>query len=177
MTEMTVSPSPVPAVSDPDIPSSFRTMMAGFPTGVAVVTAFGAEGVRRGMTCSSVCSVALTPPTLLVCLRRGSPTLDAALHGGGFAVNLLHGRAQAAAELFASGASNRFDLITLSEGPDHAGPHLTHDAHTVADCHVVGTHPVGDHVVVLGEVYRIGAHGDGEPLLYGKRRYRTWPED
>jgi flavin reductase (DIM6/NTAB) family NADH-FMN oxidoreductase RutF len=40
------------------------------------------------MTCSSVSCVSLEPPTLLVCLRQGSPTLKATLGAETFAVNL-----------------------------------------------------------------------------------------
>ncbi|MBC2906555.1 flavin reductase family protein [Streptomyces sp. PSKA01] len=38
------------------------------------------------MTCSALCSVTGTPPTLLVCLRRENPTLDAIVRCGRFAV-------------------------------------------------------------------------------------------
>jgi flavin reductase (DIM6/NTAB) family NADH-FMN oxidoreductase RutF len=51
------------------------------------------------MTCSSVTSVTLLPPTLLVCLRVGSGTLEAVSAHGGFAVNLLHEEARHAAEV------------------------------------------------------------------------------
>lgn len=43
------------------------------------------------MTCLSLCSVNVDPPTLLVCLRAQSPTLVAILRCGTFATNLLHG--------------------------------------------------------------------------------------
>src|SRR6266540_7393763 len=59
--------------------ADFQALMASFPSGVAIVTATGSDGKPYGMTCSSLCSVALTPPTLLVCMRNGSPTLDAVL--------------------------------------------------------------------------------------------------
>jgi len=155
---------------------SFRVMMRGFPTGVAVVTTVGDDGRPWGMTCSSVCSVTLDPPTLLVCLRDGSPTLSAMRDSGQFAVNLLHGQGQPAAELFASGRLDRFDVAHWEDGPAHAGPHLTMDAHAIADCDVIGTQPVGDHVVVFGQARRIRAHHGHPPLLYGRQRYHIWPE-
>lgn len=143
--------------------------MAGFPTGVAVVTVVDTDGTPRGMTCSSLCSVTLHPPTLMVCLRTGSPTLAAIQRRGVFAVNLVHDGARATAELFASGAPDRFERVRWLPGT--AGPHLPDDAHAVADCAVSRTEQVGDHHVVFGEVLRAGVAEHPEPLLYGMRRY------
>jgi flavin reductase (NADH) len=153
---------------------SFRSMMSGFPTGVAVVTTTDHTGTPRGMTCSSVCSVSLDPPTLLVCLRGGSPTLDGVLTSGVFTVNLLHEGAQEAAELFASGNPHRFQIHPWEEPPGAAGPHLVKDAHTIADCRVVLTQEVGDHVTVFGEARRVSQRNPYPPLLYGLRQFRTW---
>ncbi|MFI1018847.1 flavin reductase family protein [Streptomyces sp. NPDC020965] len=148
--------------------------MSGFPTGVSVVTGTDRNGAPRGMTCSSMCSVSLTPPTLLVCLRDGSPTLDAIVTSGAFAVNLLHEGAQGTAELFASGDPLRFELLPWEVPPGAAGPHLTRDAHTVADCGVVLTQRVGDHVAVFGETRLISRPQPRPPLLYGLREFRSW---
>jgi flavin reductase (DIM6/NTAB) family NADH-FMN oxidoreductase RutF len=157
-----------------DALSEFRSFMAGFPTGVAVVTTIDPAGTPRGMTCSSVCSVTLTPPTLLVCLRAGSPTLAAVAEQTTFAVNLLHDRAQAVAQLFASGVPNRFQRVRWRAEPG-GGPHLIDDAHAVADCRVSRAELIGDHVVVFGEVFQVWQRPSPEPLLYGLRRYAAWP--
>ncbi|MFJ6656352.1 flavin reductase family protein [Streptomyces sp. NPDC091377] len=154
--------------------TAFRTMMSRFPSGVSVVTALLPDGTPRGMTCSSLCSVSLEPPVLLVCLRHGSPTLDAVTGSGRLAVNLLHDRARPVAELFASGDPHRFERVPwATEGV--AGPHLTRDAHTVADCEVALSQRVGDHTAVYGRISRITRQTDHVPLLYGLRRFHRWP--
>ncbi|MFH9619205.1 flavin reductase family protein [Streptomyces pratensis] len=168
-------PNPVTGtVARPPVdPAEFRSFMTTHPAGVAVVTATGPDGAPWGMTCSSMCSVALRPPTLLVCLRAESPTLAALLQVSAFAVNLLHDQAEPSADLFASGAPDRFDRVEWTRETESGPPHLTEDAHTIADCRVSGTLPVGDHVVVLGEVLQVTTQ-DGQPsspLLYGMRRY------
>lgn len=152
-------------------PAEFRSLMAALPAGVAAVTATDPDGKPWGMTCSSLASVALAPPTLLVCLRGASPTLDAVLRSDAFAVNLLHDGARAAADLFASGDPNRFDRVAWAAGA--GGPHLIESAHAVADCQVAGKVQVGDHTVVFGEVRNIVTRQDGppRPLLYGLRQY------
>ncbi|TJZ54306.1 flavin reductase family protein [Streptomyces piniterrae] len=174
MTDRTVN---VEAEADKATPDSFRMMMSGFPTGVGVVTSTGHDGAPRGMTCSSVCSVSLEPPTLLVCLRDGSPTLEAIVERGTFAVNLLHEGAQEVAELFASGNPNRFHMVPWEQATDAGGPHLARDSHTVADCDVVMTHRTGDHVTVFGKARLITRRHALPPLLYGLRQFRTWSQN
>ncbi|MGW2817256.1 flavin reductase family protein [Streptomyces sp. NPDC001415] len=164
----------VEEVADPATPDRFRAMMSGFPTGVAVVTTTGHDGAPRGMTCSSVCSVTLKPPTLLVCLRDGSPTLEAILERGTFAVNLLHEEAQETAELFASGNPERFHMVQWEQEADAGGPHLVRDAHTVADCDVTALHRTGDHCTVFGAARLITQRHGLPPLLYGLRQFRPW---
>lgn len=164
-------PTPHLTHPEPVQPDEFRSLMSDFPTGVAVVTTID-EGQPWGMTCSSLCSLSVSPPTLLVCLRAESPTLGALLRQGTFAVNLLHGDARAVGELFSSGATDRFDQVTWSAGA--TGPHLTEHAHAIADCRVTRTVDGGSHVIVFGEVVHVSRDDLRSPLLYGRRGYRTW---
>ncbi|EST32909.1 flavin reductase family protein [Streptomyces roseochromogenus] len=156
--------------------ADLRRLMAGFPTGVSVVTALAPDGTPWGMTCTSLCSVALDPPTLLVCLRAGSPTLRAALDSGSLSVNLLHQRARSTSELFGSGAADRFDQVPWVPA-QNGGPHLIEAAHTIADCTVTAEQTVGDHAVVMARVTLVTSLCRPIPLLYGMRRYGSWAED
>ncbi|MFF1281507.1 flavin reductase family protein, partial [Streptomyces sp. NPDC058299] len=151
--------------------------MSLFPTGVAVIGALDTAGRPWGMTCSSLCSVSLSPPTLLVCVRSGSPTLDALKSTGAFSVNLLHYAARDVAELFASGDPDRFRRTAWHLPATAAGPHLRNAAHAVGDCRVDGVRQAGDHTVVFGRVTRVsvGTGPERTPLLYGLRRYAAWP--
>lgn len=150
----------------------YRDLMSAFPTGVAVVTSIDESGRPRGMTCSSLSSVTLEPPTLLACLRTGSATLRAVRHHGGFAVNLLHARGRGAAELFSSAVEDRFGVIRWQ--PTCSGlPWLVADAFAVAECTVSGTAEVGDHTVVFGAVDEVVMARE-TPLLYGMRRFSAF---
>ncbi|MQY04648.1 flavin reductase [Actinomadura macrotermitis] len=152
---------------------AYRSLMSAFPTGVAVVTSIGADMLPRGATCSSLCSVTLSPPTLLVCLKAGSTTLEAITTRQSFAVNLLNAGARRAAEIFASPVADRFAHVDWRPTGAEGLPWLESDALAVAECAVAGMLDVGDHAVVLGEV--VGAEIlAGEPLLYGRRRFSAW---
>lgn len=155
-------------------PERFMSLMAGFPSGVAVVTAAQASGQLTGMTCSSVCSVSLKPPILLVCLRTGSRTLSVVTTRQAFSVNMLHDGASHVARRFAGGG-DRFSETTWSMPGSAAGPHLTDDAHSIADCAVDRIEVVGDHAVVFGRVIFLTGQAR-RPLVYGLRRYISWPE-
>lgn len=153
-----------------------RIVMATFPTGVGIVTAIGHDDRPAGMTCTSIASVALEPPCLLVSLRSASPTLGAVLTHGGFALNLLRADAQPVAELFASGSPDRFERVRWDMEPGAQGPHLGEAAHTTADCQVLRQASVGDHTVVFGEVTRITQRGNVQPLMFGLREFAQWPD-
>ncbi|MFJ2026147.1 flavin reductase family protein [Streptomyces sp. NPDC087897] len=165
-----------PDQPEADAVADIRPFMASFPTGVSVVTTLDAHSVPHGLTCSSVTSVALRPPTVLVCVRTASPTLAVVLAQNSFALNLLHERARAASDLFASGAPDRFERVEWRLPLGAGGPHLTADAHAVADCAVVRTVRFGDHTAVFAEVRRVTVREDPRPLLYGLRRYAVWSD-
>jgi flavin reductase (DIM6/NTAB) family NADH-FMN oxidoreductase RutF len=167
---------PVTSTSDACTLDEFRSLMAEFPSGVAIVTTLDDEQRPWGMTCSALCSLSATPPTLLVCLRADSPTLGAILRRGTFAVNLLHSDARSVAELFSSTTAvpQRFTSVGWSAGP--SGPHLTGNAHAIADCRVVRSTDAGSHLVLFGQVADVVKRRGHTPLLYGRRGYRAWPQ-
>jgi flavin reductase (NADH) len=170
MTQTMADPALSPAVT------GFRSVMAAFPTGVAIVTTAELDGRPRGMTCSSLCSVTLTPPTILVCLNCASLTLAAILRRATFAVNLLHQDAQSTAELFGVRRPDQFDNVRWHLTPGLGGPELLDDAHAAIHCEVAQTKQVGDHAVVFGEVFNMWMRAEpSRPLLYGLRRYAVWP--
>src|SRR5688500_5041115 len=152
----------------------FRSLMSLFPTGVAVVTAMDPAGQPHGMTCTSLCSVTVEPPTLLVCLDVRSGTLAAILTGGWFAVNLLTDGARSTAELFAGPVPHRFRHVRSQPSPTAGVPWLAETV-AAAECRVSRTVTAGDHEVVFGEVVTVACAG-GSPLLYGRRQFSAWPD-
>ena len=74
--------------------------MSGTVTGVSVVTTDGTSG-RLGLTVSSMTSVSADPPTLLVCINRRSPLVEAIRANGVFAVNVVGAHQAAVADTFA----------------------------------------------------------------------------
>ena len=153
-------------------PEEMRALFGACPTPVAVVTAFDAAGGPCGMTCNSVSSVSLHPPTLLVCLSTGSRTMAAVTAAGAFAVNFLAAGAAAVAREFATSRPDKFAVVAYAGG---ASPVLLDDVVGWARCTVVGAVPgAEDHTIVLGEVHETRAF-DAPPLVYFHRAYVDWP--
>jgi flavin reductase (DIM6/NTAB) family NADH-FMN oxidoreductase RutF len=144
--------------------------MADFPTGVAVVTTTDLSGRPHGFTCSALCSVTVTPPTLLVCANLHGAFLAALLERGLFAVNLLAESAIPTATRFSAASIERFADLAWLPGPATGMPLLRDDVCGAAECQVGRAIPVGDHMIVLGSVRAVRSHQD-EPLVYGRRRY------
>jgi flavin reductase (DIM6/NTAB) family NADH-FMN oxidoreductase RutF len=159
-------------VSAGSAPDEFRSFMSTFCTGVTVITAVGRDGRPHGLTCTSLSSVTVTPPTLMVCLDVRSGTLAAIRDSGRFAVNLLHEGGRRAAEVFSSAVPDRFERIPWQHGK--AGQlWLMEDAFAMAECQVAEAIAVGDHVAVFGEVINTEQRAE-TPLLYGMRQFTSW---
>ncbi|WP_108521545.1 flavin reductase family protein [Bradyrhizobium algeriense] len=78
----------------------FRQAMRNLASGVSIV-ATGTAVRRRGLTVSSITSICMEPPCLLVCINASSETHDAILANGTFGVSLLGGNQQDLALRFA----------------------------------------------------------------------------
>ncbi len=156
-----------------DATPELRDLMTRFPTGVGIVTSANADGVPCGLTCNSLTSVCLTPPTLLVCVLSTSRTLAAAIERGAFALNLLCAGSRHLAERFALTGADKF--LGVSWRPSPSGlPWLVDDTVAMADCAVTGAFEMGDHTVLLGRLDALSLR-DASPLLYGHRRYAEMP--
>jgi flavin reductase (DIM6/NTAB) family NADH-FMN oxidoreductase RutF len=157
-------------------PRAGADLMSGFPTGVAVITTrCPATGQPYGLTCSSLVSVTLEPPTLLVSVKSGSPVLDAIHRSRIFGVNLLHENGERTARIFSTPIPDRFDQINWEPSGMSRIPWLVDDSFAWAECVLTETHEVGDHVLTLGRVTRIDGPLKGSPLMYGLRTFASWP--
>jgi flavin reductase (DIM6/NTAB) family NADH-FMN oxidoreductase RutF len=145
---------------------SFRTAMREFASGVALITAGRGEN-RNGCTATSLCSLSLEPPSLVVCLARSSATLTSLRAEGAFGLSLLAGDDATLADRFAGrdglrGAArfmNR-EWTTLSTGAP-----LLPSAVAIIDCEVDEIIERHTHAIVIGLVVAARARG-GRPLTH-----------
>jgi flavin reductase (DIM6/NTAB) family NADH-FMN oxidoreductase RutF len=153
-------------------PQRFREVMASFPSGVVVLTAFGADGLPRGLTVSAFCAVSLEPPLALACIDKTSNTLPAVQRTGGFTANILASGREILARSMATKMTDKFEAVSWRrpESPI-GGPILEEDAAAYAVCTLRDTIEAGDHWVLIGLVTE-GAQREGiAPMIYSRRGY------
>jgi len=146
----------------------FRQLLGRFATGVTVITTRNPAGEPEGMTASSVASVSLDPPLLLVSVDHKNVMDQALAHAPAFIVNVLAADQEALSRRFAELESNRFDGVAFHVGKhglpvlDGVLAHIECAKHSVVDA--------GDHAVYIGLVTG-GAVTDRRPLLYYRGGY------
>ncbi|GFJ92749.1 hypothetical protein Prum_063910 [Phytohabitans rumicis] len=146
----------------------FRDLMAGWPTGVAVVTGTAA-GHPVGCTVTAVASVSADPPLLLVSLAARSRTLEAIEHAGQFGICVLSAAQRRLAQTFATGEpARRFAGVPFRWV---LGVPVLHGAMTVAVCAVQEALPVADHVIVMGGPLWQAEDHAAAPFIWFRRGY------
>lgn len=140
-----------------------RTALAGFPTGVTVVTARSDEGRRAGVTVNSFCSVSLAPPLLLWCLSRTAPSREVFSRASHFAIHVLAANQGALSRRFSRAAKDKFAGLHLDVGL--GGAPLLGGVVALFECRRTETHGAGDHVIILGAVERY-RYSRRKPLVF-----------
>jgi len=91
-----------------DLADLVRSGLARCPASVYVVTSRAADGAALGATATSVTSVSLAPPKMLVCLAETSVTLEGVLASGRFGLHALAAAQEPMAQAFARRGGTRF---------------------------------------------------------------------
>jgi flavin reductase len=153
--------------------TEFREAMRNLAAGVAIV-ATGTEMGRRGLTVSSVTSLCMDPPCLLVGINAGSETHNAILGSGRFGVSLLGSGHQDLALRFAGrdGAkgADRFDAGHWDQG--FLGVPLLRTAICTLECMLHSHQAVGTHGLFIGRIVATRG-GEGPPLVNFQGELRT----
>ena len=150
-----------------------RNTMRLWASGVTVVTAVNGER-RAGVTASSFTSVALEPPSVLICLQNHIETYRMIAETGIFGVSVLRSDQAKLSAQFAG-------FVQLPEGADRfygvdtfqqvTGAPLLVNAVAWMDCRLTAIHPVGSTGIIVGEVMAAGRADGEKPVVYHNRAY------
>jgi 4-hydroxyphenylacetate 3-hydroxylase, reductase component len=149
-------------------PAQFRQLLGRFATGVTVLTTRDPRGRPFGMTASSVASVSLEPPLLLVSVSRQHDMHAALQAARRFVLNVLAADQEAISRRFAAEHPDRFEGIGFRDSK-HGLPVLEGVLASI-ECEKQAEAPGGDHTVFFGLVTG-GAVTDRAPLLYYRGGY------
>lgn len=151
---------------------SFKNAMAHWTSGVTVVTTC-AEGDPIGMTASSLTSLSLDPPQILICVSRKLFTHQAIEQSGFFAVNILGTDHLEWGMRFAGMISETSDRFAGIEARTAiTGAPILPDVLGWLDCRLRRAYDGDDHTIFVGEVVAAGASEERSPLLYFNRTWR-----
>ena len=158
----------------PASPDNFRLAMRQLGGGICVITAAD-QGVRTGMTVTSVISVALDPPELLVSINQTASSWPLIQASGRFGVNVLASQQEAVAKRFAGqdGAQGEQRYAGAQWRCTTCGVWLLEDALAAFAGEVVACHSHSGYALVIGRVSELCAEApDNGPRLYWQGDYR-----
>jgi flavin reductase (DIM6/NTAB) family NADH-FMN oxidoreductase RutF len=163
------------AGTKPEEQRQFRSALAMFATGVAVITAPRGQGAPVGITVASFNSVSLDPPLILFSVDRRCLSLTDLCESPRYAVNVLGEAQHELSNRFARANSGKWDGFEFSTR-DCSSHVLLPGALATFECEPYAQHDGGDHVIFVGRVVRHEARHDGRPLIFFGGKYRALDE-
>ena len=153
-----------------DLVDPFRRCMRLLAGGVSVVTG-GSPGHRIGLTATSVTSLSMEPPSLLVSVRAGSRLVPVVMREERFTVHLLEETQPQVADVFAGRMGDGRPRIEQVDWDERSGGRLG-GALAHVGCRLARVVPVFSHVLLIG-VVEVVERGTGTcPLVHFEGCYR-----
>lgn len=153
-----------------ELPAQFRSAMRRLAASVAVVAAKGEAG-PIGMAATSVTSLTIDPPAVLICVNRSTLLHGLLVPTAPVSVNLLAKDQQAVSAAFGGGVpqEERFSIGDWREGfngvPELAG------AQANLSCVIDAMLAYGTHSIVIARVLRATVSDVVAPLIYQDGAY------
>ena len=163
----------------PDISSDqFRGAMRHLAGGVSVITVGAGQDIT-GMTVTSVSSLSVDPPTLIVSINRESSSWPILRRRGFFGVNILAADQLDVAERFTGkGGLKGADRFAGAQWTTRiSGVPLLVGALAAIDCEVEEIVERHSHAIVIGRVLDIQNSGHTAALAYWQGRYVAVDQD
>lgn len=159
--------------SELEFKSEFAAGMRKAASSVCVVTTDGRSG-KFGVTVSSMTSVSMEPPSILVCVNKDNFVAAAILENGVFCVNMLREDQSDISDMFAGRQGSEIDRFALGSWAQSKTncPALV-GAATVFDCSLAENHSFGSHLVLIGRIVSVVNHPTSLALVYHDRKYCT----
>ena len=157
--------------TDLQLSGAFKQAMRRVASTVNVIT-ICVGGEPMGITATAMSSLAMDPPSLLVCINR-----MAAMHGSmedvsHFGVNVLHRDQEHLAQMFAD-KNQRALRFTSGWHIDCERPPRLVDAQASILCRRIDHHQFGTHSIFIGVVEDVVVRPEVDPLVYLDGKYRS----
>ncbi len=154
--------------SDP-VKSEFTQAMRGITSTVTVVSAKSGSS-QQAMTATSVASLSLEPPSMLVCINHEASIHQVMDKGLGFCINVLTIGQQNVAEVCSHKEKEDQRFLEGNWSVLEGIPYNT-DSQSNLFCQCVDTIRHKSHTVYIGEITKVINKNISEPLLYKDGNY------
>ena len=155
--------------TDPGLTTAFRQAMRRVASTVNVIS-ICVDGVPMGITATAMSSLAMDPPSLLVCINRAA-SLHASMEDvSHFGVNVLHRDQEHLAQMFADRDKHALRFAEGWEIQCDRPPRLA-AAQAALVCRRIDHHQFGTHSIFIGVVEEAVMRGDTNPLVYLDGRF------
>jgi len=155
--------------------ATFRTAMASFPTGVALLSQ-GAGAQTNVMTINCFTSVSLQPLLILVGVGGSGRMRSQVARWRTFAVNILAAGQRELSSQFARSdrPTGEAAMVSLGAVEGVTGSAVIPSAVACFECRLHAEYPGGDHILLVGRVVAIHCEDpERKPLLFHRSRYAS----
>jgi len=150
--------------------TAFRHALSQLAAGTSVVTTCGQEGDKLGLTATTVTSVSLDPPLVLVCVDNRTRTAAALQAQAPFLVHVLAASQSSLARHFASRIPDKF--AGVAHQMTASGCPLLEGTLASIECVPYHIYSGGDHTIAVGRVVEVQVSGDEmPPLIYFRSQF------
>lgn len=157
--------------TDSQVIDGFRQAMRRVASTVNVIT-ICVDEQPMGITATAMSSLAMDPPSLLVCINRAAALHASIQDVSHFGVNVLHRDQEHLAQMFADRAKA---ALRFTDGwhLDCERPPRLVDAQASILCRRIDHHQFGTHSIFIGVVEDVVVRPEVDPLIYLNGNYAS----
>jgi flavin reductase (DIM6/NTAB) family NADH-FMN oxidoreductase RutF len=153
-----------------DVTTGLKGAMRRLASGVAIVTALG-EDAPVGMAATSITSLTMDPPAVLVCVNRTAGIHVHLSAGCPISINLLSRGQREVSAAFGGAVARELRFGVGQWGADHRGLPILDDAQANLSCTVDSLIPYGTHSIVIARVDAVRLSEAVDPLIFQDGAY------
>ena len=154
-------------------PKSFRALMSGWITGIALVTTKDEKTGRNiGIVCNSLTSVSLEPLLISWCVDKKVKSFPDWENAKQWNVHILAVGQEDLVKRFTAPVADRFAGLDISY--TDSGLPILPNVETYFTCKTFSKHEAGDHVILIGEVIDY-QDSIAQPLTFFRGKFLPGP--
>jgi flavin reductase len=151
------------------IQDNFRTAMRNYIYSVSVMSMMDTDGTPYAITVSSVTSISMEPPSLLVCINKSARVHDSIKEGSDLCINLLTKDQEEISNICSS--ESQFDKRFDDKNWDKQGIPYLANAQANIFCKVDKLISYHTHSIVIAHVLDANSKESMNTLVYANGKY------